>query len=64
MDCTADEMIDEAVDSLLAGQWDKAQAEALIAIAMLLGDFQLEFDQVPAGPISYDEYGGDGDYTD
>lgn len=59
----ADSLIDEAVESLLSGQWDKAQAEALIAIAMLLGDWQFEVDQVPAGPISYDEY-GDGEYTD
>lgn len=54
---TADELIDEAVESLMSGQWDKAQAEAMIAIAMLLVDMQFEVDAVPAAPIEYDDFG-------
>jgi regulator of sirC expression with transglutaminase-like and TPR domain len=53
---TADDFVDAAIHSLKQQHLAKAQVEALIAVAMLLGDWQFEADTVPAAPIAYGDY--------
>ena len=54
---TADDFINEATYSLDDQEYQRAAAEALVAIALLLSQTVLHDDeQLPAGPIDYERH--------
>lgn len=62
---TVEDWINEAVYSVDEQEYERAIAEALIAVALALWELTCEGDddddcRVPAGPIAYEDYGDSG----
>lgn len=53
---TAEDFIQEAIYSLDEGDHLQAVAEALVALAKIFVQVDVEFDAVPAGPIDYERH--------